>query len=514
MSDAIAIWIVAGSAATSTIASSVLDVLLAILISDVDNLSTVRALLFAAFSLQIIAIGCVLFYSIAFSVQKSPSIVRKAWLDSGVGAGFSASALAVTGAPVIWLLTKSTRLAEHILVLSRTALAVWAVSVVLHGAFFMLLARQIRKIIEHSLPRGQAQTFGIHLPPANELAYGSRPSFCSRDTTLGSRPETPTSSRTYSLPSSATRMGSSLRSKFTRHSTRSSLDLPAFPAGEATALGNAFDRYDSSHVDFETRHTVIASSPTFIRSMPGLETIPGSRPGSPQTDSGSSASSPTPKEPMSSPPAKINSSESIHSTPLSNPPNFSRPVSRSQFQNELPSLPSWQTQASASMTDLIHPLFRPDSPSPPQILSHGTMVTASPLANQLITPTSLAELRSSPDLLCTSPPASAGGLSLSSKCQWRVMSPVETGPATRPRSRSYNSLSTVARQPSISGPDGGESTELTTSDAMGSPGPSIIEEDELPPILPGFVLSAGSRSSLVEYGKRKSVKRDSAALTS
>jgi hypothetical protein len=35
-----------------------------------------------------------------------------------------------------------------------------------------------------------------------------------------------------------------------------------------------------------------------------------------------------------------------------------------------------------------------------------------------------------------------------------------------------------------------------------------VDEAELPPILPGFVLSAGSRSSLVGYGKRKSVKKD------
>lgn len=50
-------------------------------------------------------------------------------------------------------------------------------------------------------------------------------------------------------------------------------------------------------------------------------------------------------------------------------------------------------------------------------------------------------------------------------------------------------------------------TADTEAIAIGSPGPSIIEEDELPPILPGFVLSAGSRASLVGYGKRKSVKK-------
>lgn len=57
----------------------------------------------------------------------------------------------------------------------------------------------------------------------------------------------------------------------------------------------------------------------------------------------------------------------------------------------------------------------------------------------------------------------------------------------------------------------------TSADAettnIGSPGPSIIEEDELPPILPGFILSAGSRMSLVGYGKRKSVKRNRGSVS-
>lgn len=46
------------------------------------------------------------------------------------------------------------------------------------------------------------------------------------------------------------------------------------------------------------------------------------------------------------------------------------------------------------------------------------------------------------------------------------------------------------------------------SSPLGSPGPSIVDDTELPPILPGFVLSAGSRSSLVGYDKRKSLKNE------
>lgn len=63
--------------------------------------------------------------------------------------------------------------------------------------------------------------------------------------------------------------------------------------------------------------------------------------------------------------------------------------------------------------------------------------------------------------------------------------------------------------------DSSETTETSVPDSptlgspsLGSPGPSIVDEADLPPILPSFVLSAGARSSLVGYGKRKSVKKD------
>ena len=51
---------------------------------------------------------------------------------------------------------------------------------------------------------------------------------------------------------------------------------------------------------------------------------------------------------------------------------------------------------------------------------------------------------------------------------------------------------------------------MTSSIGFGSPGPSIVDEEEyLPPtVLPGFVMSAGHRSSLVGYGKRKSTKKE------
>lgn len=172
--------------------------------------------------------------------------------------------------------------------------------------------------------------------------------------------------------------------------------------------------------------------------------------------------------------------------------------------------PVRQPRVSASMIDLIHPLFRPDSPAPPQILTSTTMVTASPLANQPITPKTLSRLRSTSDLQAKRhehEKMPAGSLSLTSKGQWRVHPPPEDV-TRRPRSKSHSSASLHR----VSGAESISSVKLQKTNSIGSPGPSIVEEDELPPILPGFVLSAGSRSSLVGYGKRKSTRRPSAHL--
>jgi len=99
------------------------------------------------------------------------------------------------------------------------------------------------------------------------------------------------------------------------------------------------------------------------------------------------------------------------------------------------------------------------------------MVTASPMADQLITPKTLARLRSN------STPGSCPQV-----------------PPEMERTATMTTDESVPDSPTLG------------SDMLGSPGPSIVDDLELPPILPGFILSAGSRSSLVEYGKRKSMK--------
>ena len=215
---------------------------------------------------------------------------------------------------------------------------------------------------------------------------------------------------------------------------------------------------DTSSVHHEIRAGIHSSPPT----RSGLETIPGSRPESPADalDGPFLPESPNAIHAISSDAATA--IDFYPSSPprgaTSSPPNFSRPTSRDQHR-PVPNI------LGLSMEELIHPLFRPNSPRPPPIAIAGTMVTAAPNAGQSITPRTLSRMRSNP------------------------------GPGA------WNSIPS----PSLASSAGSPSATPTHSDP-GSPGPSIAEEESLPPILPGFVLSAGQRSSLQWYSRRKSKK--------
>lgn len=508
MREELPVWIVAALAAVATIGSSVLNILLASKVVKEAQLETLKALLFAAFSLQIIALGCLSYYCLMFTRISLTKHV--AWTDATAGAGFNTVALVITGIALIWLTSRPDGLQQQDSGLRDAGLILWAMTLALHGMFFATLAKRTQQVISKHVPRVQVTTLESATPQNKNQDIVNRHSFCSRDTTLASsRPCTPATSRTYSLRSSSTRVASSLRSKFTRTSARSSLELPPFPAGEATALGNAFDRYDTSSINPDVRNTILSSSPHPIR--PDLEPIPGSRPSSPDGAAAALPQAATLQQPPHSP-TKAQMSNPFDSVP-SSPPNFSRPTSKAYHQHSA-SLTIRQPRVSASMTDLIHPLFRPDSPALPQILTSNTMVTASPLANQPITPKTLSRLRSGSDLRAkndkTSASIGADRPPLPIADQWHIMPPINDTP--RPRSKSHSSV--VGQQrPGTAGSESSDIMKSTkTSNLNGSPGPSIIEEDELPPILPGFVLSAGSRSSLVGYGKRKSTKRNSTRL--
>lgn len=110
----------------------------------------------------------------------------------------------------------------------------------------------------------------------------------------------------------------------------------------------------------------------------------------------------------------------------------------------------------SSSQDHIHPLFRTTSPTPPPTATPGTVVTAAPIAGQTISGRTFNRMRS-------------GSL------------PSTSSPLAHPEGAS-------------------------DMNGRSSPGPSI---EELPPI-PSFVLSAGARSSLLGYGKRKVAVQESA----
>ncbi|KIW19952.1 hypothetical protein PV08_00527 [Exophiala spinifera] len=297
-------------------------------------------------------------------------------------------------------------------------------------------------------------------------------SFGSQDITLASPPRTPVSRGGSIAMSSATWVRpATSKTKLIRDSDRSSFDSVPFPVGEAMANKTAFDNWDTSSVHQEMRAAIHSSPPVARR---GLEPIPGSRPDSPAD----ALDGPfLPQSPVSSshPHAATSDTATVvawsssprqpTSSPPSSPPNFSRPTSSGH--NKAPPPPFHQYQT--SMPELIHPLFRPNSPHPPPVARAGTVVTASPLADQLMTPKTLARLRSKTDL---------------SNGHWKATPSID-----KSDTQSVN-------------------TSPPGSPTLGSPGPSIVDEADLPPILPGFVLSAGARSSLVGYGKRKGMKQE------
>lgn len=497
------IWFIASATVAAVVSSCVLDVVLASRIDRYDSTRSLRQMLFAGFALQVIAIGVLCYHCMLFA--KLHTKYRLALSDPSAGAGFNAVAIAVEGIALIWLACLPKLLNEIDQKLLDASLVIWAIAIAMQCVIFFLFRQRFQQMLKRLKQRVDTTKYESTPTPNQELTNGNRPSFCSRDTTLASRPCTPASTHTFSLPSSTTKVASSIRSKLTRTSARSSLELSPFPASDPTILGSAFDRYDTSNIAQDMRVTVLTPS-NMIRS--GLEPIPGSRPGSPEQEDSSPMlpSSPALKQTPQSPTPGRPAQPATPSKP--SPPNFSRPKSRARDSSIGSPTPVREPRVSASMIDLIHPLFRPDSPAPPQILTSTTMVTASPLANQPITPKTLNRLRSASDLQAKrsiSKNKSAGSISLTSKGEWRVIPPSEDV-SLRPRSKSHSS--TAGHR--ASGSESGSSVRMQKTNSIGSPGPSIVEEDGLPPILPSFVLSAGSRSSLVGYGKRKSTRRPSA----
>ncbi len=154
----------------------------------------------------------------------------------------------------------------------------------------------------------------------------------------------PTSSLTKLLPR---------HSSVTRDSKRSSFESLS---RNHVARENSFDSWDTSAVGPHIREAVLQSTPPSAGS--GLEPIPGSRPESP---------------------ANALDGPFLPQSPTYSTPNFTRPFSR---------------QRSSSDECHIHPLFRTNSPTPPPTPTPGTVVTAAPMAGQVINGRTLNRMRS------------------------------------------------------------------------------------------------------------------------
>lgn len=482
MEQSIRLWIIGGFSIAFQLASIILNALLASSISSEVDLSALRTLLFISVGLSVVALIGLTYYNIVPVRQlraASIGLSSTTWWVLVYGIAVSASALILSGVVLVWSVLKQEDLpknavAEEPIVLIGICFAAWGVTLILQVAFYILLGIWTRKAL-HNLSMGRLDLdFGIRPVTRDEFRPESQMTqrtFQSQDITLNSPPRTPISHIPSTRRSSSTKVGtmSSSKIRMVKGSAKSSLDLPAWPAGEAVSIDSAFDAWDTSSVHREMREAV-HSSPTYKQ---GLETIPGSRSESPANalegpflpSSPHAASSETAEAIGWNPTSPLRQ----HPTsPVSSPPNFSRPTSRPTSSHQPRTLApafepgAFDTQQSYGQEN-IHPLFRPNSPEPPPVAAAGTTIMASPIAGQPMTPKTLSRLRSRSE----------------SNGHWRATPSVDQ-----------------SDRPSTSG--------SIMSSVPGSPGPSIIEDEEAPPILPNFIMGAGQRSSLVGYGKRKS----------
>lgn len=235
----------------------------------------------------------------------------------------------------------------------------------------------------------------------------------------------------------------------------SSIDSAGWQHDRESVVQDGFDTWDTSSVDSRTRQTVFANSSSPV---PGrfLETIPASP---------TVSRSPSPGSPLDLlPPVTRTRSRSFSPAPS---------VRSEHSQARTLSRPPSATALAAEAH--IHPLFRSDSPIPPPIATPGTVVTAAPLAGQVIPDRkTLNRMRSG------SLPAVPSPLSRQGSCETFQQQRRENG------SVSPSATSDLPEEP--------EEEDETTSDT----------ERKMTPPIPEWVLSAGSRLSLHDYNNRKS----------
>lgn len=249
--------------------------------------------------------------------------------------------------------------ADHVASMIAAAIAMWTLSLVSLGIYCFLFSRQGSSlpdsIISSSDPLRSYTDVAEHKNHALSMQ------------TLSSAPNRPIS--TFSdLSDQSANPTSSMRSsvhKFFRSGKRSS-GVPKQSKDSARSDSTSERRPSDGFETWEIAPSTTAEVTTLRPAhQQRLETIPGSRPVSPAY-------------PLSGPfPSEISDEEADE---VSDSPAFP-PFAPSSSSIRRPSLQHQNADQSH-----IHPLFRSDSPIPPPAASPGTIVTASPFAGQVVSP--------------------------------------------------------------------------------------------------------------------------------
>ncbi len=488
--DCLVAWALAGLSLVLLVVATILNAIFAF--SSHISVAGIQLLAIMAFATNILAI-CGFSFMISHYIPRLKGTSSRwsaalVWRFFALSLSIASVAALLTFTTLIWA---AVRMADpsHQLVArpSRTYFiawfTIWVICAVLQTGTYAFVAWWTKRALHSHTLAAMDLDLGVESPEMEQPSMQPRPtseSFRSQDPTLTSPPQTPTTmgkSSPFRLShsggkgaatSSRTRLVHS--TSFTKDSTKSSFD---YATSEAVSIDHPFDNWDTSGLARDVR-TTLHSTPPATRT--GLETIPGSRPESPAKALDGPFLPETPNAAASDPSTAVEShgrsstSRASISSPPSSPPNFSRPTSRQVNQPNMSSA-LHQAVVGTPGEDMIHPLFRPNSPHPAPTASVGTVVTASPLAGRSITPKTLVRMRSASLPQQSSPLIEEETL------------PLDTN------------------------------TEAARNDA-GSPGPSIVEDDESGAVIPDFVLSAGERSSLVGYDRRKSIKSRPASFHS
>jgi hypothetical protein len=219
--------------------------------------------------------------------------------------------------------------------------------------------------------------------------------------------------------------------------------------GEREIVDEGFDSWDMSTVDPQSRQFFPSMTDGVNTSSPSagagrsLETIPASPPGS---------RSPSPGCPLDLPPPLLRRRARSYSPATSWSETRQRDSSR----------------YSESKESHIHPLFRTDSPTPPPTATPGTIVTAAPGAGQVL---------------------------LDRRAVHRIRSG-SLRDAHSPLGFS-RSADDVSRRAEAEAEDEEEDEDRNRGRSPLPP------EREMTPPIPDWVMGAGPRNSLTEYGRRK-----------